>query len=113
LSVVCSIAFCSRQRTKRLQEKFGPEYEHMLNEMGDKRQAEKELQARIDHIKALEIRPLTLEEIDNFTHDWLTIQTEFVDSPREAVQNADRLISEVMKAKGYPLEASSRARYIS
>ena len=31
------------QRTKRLKERFGPEYERAISEMGDKRQAENEL----------------------------------------------------------------------
>ncbi|HXQ37236.1 MAG TPA: hypothetical protein VN843_24715, partial [Anaerolineales bacterium] len=61
------MAFNRRQRTKRLQEKFGPEYERTLNELGDKRQAEHELAARLDHVKALDIRPLSAEEIDRFT----------------------------------------------
>lgn len=98
------MAIGSRQRTKRLQKTFGPEYEHAVNEFGDKRQAEQELQARLEHVKKLEIRPLSGEEINRFTDNWLTTQAEFVDDPAESVRNADRLIGEVLKAKGYPVE---------
>ena len=101
---VLGIILGRRQRTKRLQEKFGPEYEHTMNEVGDKRQAEHELQARLDHVKTLEIRPLSAEEIDRFTTEWQATQADFVDDPPRAMQKADRLISEVMKAKGYPVE---------
>jgi hypothetical protein len=93
-----------RQRTKRLQEKFGPEYEHALNELGDQRQAEHELAARLDHVKALEIHPLSAEEIDRFTSEWQETQAAFVDDPSVALQVADHLIGKVMKAKGYPVE---------
>lgn len=93
-----------RQRTKRLQQKFGPEYEHTLNELGDQRQAEHELVARLDHVKALDIRPLSREEIDEFTDQWLITQAEFVDDPLAATEKADQLIREVMEAKGYPVE---------
>lgn len=93
-----------RQRTKRLQEKFGPEYEHTLSELGDQRQAEHELAARLDHVKALDIRPLAVSEIDDFTAQWQETQAEFVDDPLGATQQADRLIREVMEAKGYPVE---------
>jgi hypothetical protein len=93
-----------RQRTKKLQEKFGPEYEHAVNELGDKRQAEHELKTRLDHVKALDIRPLSAEEIDRFTSQWQTTQSEFVDEPLTAIQKADQLISEVMKTKGYLVE---------
>jgi hypothetical protein len=92
------------QRTKRLKERFGPEYERAISEMGDKRQAENELEARLDHVKSLDIRPLAAEEIDRFTNDWKTTQTEFVDEPHVAIQKADRLIREVMKTRGYPVE---------
>jgi hypothetical protein len=99
-----SMAFNRRQRTRSLQEKFGPEYEHTLNELGDKRQAEHELEARLDHVKNLDIRPLSTEEIDRFTNEWRATQAVFVDEPLGALQKADRIIREVMKAKGYPVE---------
>ena len=42
------VALGRRQRTKKLQEKFGPEYERTINELGDQRQAEHELAARLE-----------------------------------------------------------------
>ena len=98
------MAFNRRQRTKRLQEKFGPEYEHTVRELGDARQAEHELEARLDHVKNLNIHPLSAEETDRFTGEWQASQAEFVDEPLVALQKADRIIREVMKAKGYPVE---------
>jgi hypothetical protein len=93
-----------RQRTKKLQEKFGPEYEHTLHELGDQRQAEHELVARLDHVKALDIRPLTEVEINSFTSQWRATQAAFVDEPLAAMQKADQLIRKVMEVKGYPVE---------
>jgi len=93
-----------RQRTKKLQEKFGPEYDRTLGELGDRRQAEQELETRLDHVKKLDIRPLSAEEIDRFTTDWQTTQAEFVDEPLAAVQKADRLLHDVMQTRGYPVE---------
>jgi len=98
------MALVRTQRTKNLKERFGPEYERALNEMGDRRQAETELQARLAHVKALDIRPLTAEEVNRYSLEWQATQTEFVDEPLTALQKADRLIREVMKAKGYPVE---------
>jgi hypothetical protein len=92
------------QRTKRLKERFGPEYERAVNEVGDKRQAENDLEARLDHVKSLDIRPLSAEEIERFTNEWKETQTEFVDEPYAAIQKADHLIREVMKTRGYPVE---------
>ena len=72
--------------------------------MGDKRQAERELETRLDHVKKLDIRTLTAEEVDRFTSEWQTTQAEFVDEPLTAVRKADQLLSNVMRAKGYPVE---------
>lgn len=101
---VMAMAVMRVQRTKRLKERFGPEYERAINEMGDKRQVEDELDARLAHVNTLKIRPLTAEEVNRYALDWQKTQTEFVDEPLTALQKADRLIREVMKAKGYPVE---------
>jgi len=96
--------FTRRQRTKRLQERFGPEYERTVREVGDQRKAEEELEARLHHVKALEIRPLSAEETERFTREWQFAQAEFVDEPLAALQKANQLIKEVMSIKGYPVD---------
>ena len=101
---VIAMAAMRAQRTKRLKDRFGPEYERAIHEMGDKRQAEDELDARLAHVNTLKIRPLTPEEVNRYALEWQKTQTEFVDEPLTALQKADRLIREVMKVKGYPVE---------
>src|ERR1044071_1650952 len=101
---VIAMAAMRLQRTKRLKERFGPEYERAISEMGDKRQAESELDARVAHVNTLKIRPLTADEVNRYALEWQGTQTEFVDEPLTALQKADRLIREVMKDKGYPVE---------
>jgi len=104
LGGVIAMVLMRVQRTKRLRERFGPEYERTINEIGDKRQAESELEARLAHVNTLNIRPLTAEEVNRFALEWQKTQTEFVDEPLTALQKADRLIREVMKTRGYPVE---------
>lgn len=101
--IIVAIA-ARRRRTKRLQERFGPEYDSTLDKVGDQAQAERELEERIAHVKALTIRPLTAEEVNRFALEWQGTQAQFVDEPLSALQKADRLLREVMKAKGYPVE---------
>jgi hypothetical protein len=98
------MAMARQRRTKGLQEKFGPEYERTLKKMGDKHEAESELEARIAHVNTLNIRPLTADEVNRYALDWQGIQRDFVDEPLSSLQKADRLIREVMKARGYPVE---------
>jgi hypothetical protein len=53
--------------------------------------------------------PLFAErEITDFRSRWSTIQTAFVDEPRQAVQDADKLVASVMKrlAEGFANERS-------
>jgi hypothetical protein len=104
IGVLVAMALTRVQRTKQLKDRFGPEYDRAMNEIGNKRQAEDELAARLAHVNALQIRPLTAEEVNRYALDWQETQTEFVDEPLTALQKADHLIREVMKAKGYPVE---------
>lgn len=98
------VVFSRRQRTKRLRDQFGSEYERILNEVGDQKAAEEELEARIDRVKSLDIRSLPEKEAERFRYEWRATQAKFVDHPVAAVQEADRLIKEVMVAKGYPVD---------
>lgn len=92
------------QRTRRLRDRFGPEYDRTLERVGDRRQVEDELEARLAHVENLTIRALGAEEVNRFSHEWQTTQTEFVDQPLASVQKADRLIEEVMRKRGYPMD---------
>jgi uncharacterized protein YneF (UPF0154 family) len=97
------IVFARRQRSKKLRERFGSEYERMLNEVGDKEEAESELEARLEHVKSLDLHPLSKGQQQRFAQDWRQTQAMFVDQPDQAIQEADRLVKEVMAAKGYPV----------
>ena len=98
------MAMARQRRTKRLQEQFGPEYERTLKKLGDKREVESDLEGRLAHVNTLNIRPLTAEETNRYALQWQDVQREFVDEPLLSLQKADRLIREVMKARGYPVE---------
>jgi len=104
IGVLVAMAVMRTQRTKRLKERFGPEYDRAINELGDKRRAEDDLDARVAHVNTLNIRPLTAEEVNRYALEWQNTQTEFVDEPLAALQKADHLIQDVMKARGYPVE---------
>jgi hypothetical protein len=98
------IWIASRRRSQRLQERFGPEYDRMVETDGDRRKVESELAAREKRRSALDIRPLDPETRDEFARQWRDTQARFVDEPGPAVQEADRLVAEVMKTRGYPMD---------
>lgn len=104
IAVLAGMAISRWRRSKRLQDRFGPEYEHVVNEVGDRRQAESELEERIARANTLDIRPLDEETVNRYSLEWQAIQRQFVDQPRVSVEKADHLLREVMGARGYPLE---------
>jgi hypothetical protein len=55
-------------------------------------------------VDSLHIRPLDLEARDEFARQWRDAQARFVDEPAQAVAIADRLVAEVMRERGYPVE---------
>jgi hypothetical protein len=104
LGGLLGVAISRFQRTRRLRERFGPEYDEAVNRVGDKRQAEDELEGRLAHVQNLDIRALSAEEVNRFALEWQAIQAEFVDEPLSAVQKANQLIKEVMRTRGYPVD---------
>ena len=92
-----------RRRTAELRERFGPEYEHTVRTTGDVRKAEASLEARAKRVERLHIRPLTAEESRRFAEAWQRVQSLFVDDPNGAIAQADKLVGEVMTARGYPI----------
>lgn len=66
--------------------------------------AEKELVARERNRKKLDIRPLSRDALEAYSHRWLQVQTAFVDSPSSALDDADGLLTNVMRERGYPVD---------
>jgi hypothetical protein len=93
-----------RKRTERLKEHFGPEYERTVSLTGEPKAAEKELIARQRKHKKLDIRPLSAEALDGYVTRWQAVQTAFVDHPASAVGEANILVTELMRERGYPVD---------
>lgn len=92
-----------RRHAHQLRERFGPEYDRVIEETGDKRTAEHELLRREERVKKLDIRPLSPEQRSRYADSWRSVQARFVDMPEQAVAEADRLVTEVMQDRGYPM----------
>lgn len=108
------LAATGRRRTRRLKQRFGPEYEHAVEDAGDRRAAENELVARERKRKDLDIVALTPEAHRRYSEQWVEVQRSFVDDPSSAVGYADRLVTEVMRERGYPIsDFDQRASDIS
>jgi hypothetical protein len=97
-----------KRRSAQLQERFGPEYDHAVGNSDDRRGAESELRAREKRHQELELRTLDAGQQREFERRWSEVQRDFVDGPGQAVQHADRLVVDVMSARGYPVDDFDR-----
>jgi hypothetical protein len=105
--VVIALALMALARSRRrhhLQERFGPEYDHTVEGARRRRQAERELREREQRHDELDLRPLSEASRQRYTQQWQEMQSGFVDRPQVAVADADRLITDLMRERGYPVD---------
>ena len=93
------------RRTQELSGRFGPEYQRTVEETGDRGTAEQQLQEREKRVEQMEIRPLPPEERERYAQEWRSVQARFVDDPSGAISLADRLVQQVMEARGFDVDA--------
>lgn len=92
-----------RRHHRRLRSRYGAEYDRIVDAGGDQRHAEEELLRREQRVKQFDIRSLSSEQRARYADDWRKVQAAFVDTPARAVSEADTLVTEVMRQRGYPM----------
>jgi len=103
IAILAISAGARRTRSSQLREHFGREYDHVVQTSGSRTLAEQELVARAQEAKTFDIRTLTAAERERFVEQWRRVQARFVERPTTAVVEADELITEVMRTRGYPM----------
>jgi hypothetical protein len=93
-----------QRRRQQLREGFGSEYDRVVADAPSKREAETELLERQKRHEELELRPLGEEDRRRYLRDWDAVQARFVDDPAGAIGEADDLIQQVMRDRGYPVD---------
>jgi hypothetical protein len=91
------------QSTRRLKQRFGPEYTRAVGDLGSRTKAESELKAREVRVDKLEIVPLSVPEAARFSQAWQALQGRFVDNPKGVLVEADQLVRDLMLKRGYPM----------
>jgi hypothetical protein len=92
-----------RRRSEKLRARYGDEYDRTVEVAGGRGPAEANLAAREKRVRELDIRPLAAGERQEFTAEWHEVKAVFVDSPAEAVLHADRMLTRMMQARGFPM----------
>jgi len=102
--VVVVAALTGRRRRHHLQQRFGSEYDRTVEGADRRREAERELREREARHDGLDLRPLSETSRQRYAQQWQQMQSGFVDRPQVAVADADRLITTVMRERGYPVD---------
>jgi len=112
--LVIAVVAIPQMRSRSLKQRFGPEYDRLVDEEGDRRSAEAELRGRVKRRDTLEIRQLDPAAREAYAEQWLQVQQHFIDEPEQTVAEADGLVQTVMRERGYPVdEFDQRVEMIS
>ncbi|WP_353942338.1 hypothetical protein ABII15_12270 [Streptomyces sp. HUAS MG91] len=90
-----------------LKRRFGPEYDRAVaRHDGDTKAAERELAERVKEHGSLREQPLEPAARERYLTRWADAQERFVESPADAVVEADRILADLAKERGFPDGAS-------
>ncbi|PZG15389.1 hypothetical protein C1I95_19745 [Micromonospora craterilacus] len=99
-ALAATVLVAGRRRT--LRQRFGPEYDRVVAEQDSRSAAEKELRDRERRHAELQLVPLDPDSRTRYVEAWEELQVRFVDSPAEAVGQADELVTRLIGERGYP-----------
>ena len=101
IAAVAAAAASFRIRRRMIErDQFGPEYERLAKEIGP-RKANAEFARRRQRVDGLDITPLSGEKRSAYARRWDAAQERFIDSPAQAVNMADSLVTAVAAERGY------------
>ena len=112
--VLAALLVERKRRSDHLKQQFGPEYDRAIKQHGDARHAEPVLLAREKRVEKFTLHPLSPADRERYANEWASVQRRFVDDPSMAVIQAEKLVTAVMTARGYPMgDFEQRAADIS
>jgi FtsZ-interacting cell division protein ZipA len=100
--------FVSRRRRQSVRQEFGPEYERVAQERGSEKEAERELRERREEVES-RIRPLSDESRRRYEEEWQGVEKTFVDNPVLALDQADRVVADILAERNFPTESRREA----
>jgi hypothetical protein len=114
VAVVAIAAFAVlAARRRALRQRFGPEYDRLVEEQQSRSAAEHELRERERRYSALELREVPVQDRARYAAEWADVQARFVDSPSDAVRAGDELVTRLLADIGYPTGNGERLEMLS
>ena len=105
IGIIVAVVMAGRLswRRRALRQRYGPEYERLARQQSPS-EAERELLAREERHRQLELRQLDDATREDYRARWTTIQAGFIDRPSETVAAADELVTRLIGHIGYPVD---------
>ncbi|MEU2117382.1 hypothetical protein ABZ567_17385 [Streptomyces sp. NPDC016459] len=105
--LVAGLLFRARAGTgsgaRALKRRFGPEYDRTLERHGgDSEAAHHDLRERVERHGHIHLLPLEPAVREHYVAQWTMLQERFVDAPRQAVADADELLTRIAATRGFP-----------
>ncbi len=97
-----------QERQERARQEYGPEYERLVEERGSEREAEQELRERRERVEG-EVRPLSEESLRRYDERWQRVERTFVDDPGSSLDEADRVVEEILTERNFPADSRQEA----
>ena len=91
-------------RRRALRQRFGPEYDRVVQSAESRSAAEAELRERERRHAELALTTLTPQQRAAYAQEWAQVQARFVEQPAAAVGEADRLVTRLVHDRGYPTD---------
>ncbi len=104
LTTATVIAAGRPRRRAELEKRFGPQWARTVEAQRSGKGAEADRQRRIAFGLRLHIRPRSAVEACRYQRYWQAIQASFVDMPDVSLRQADGLVTEVVRERGYPMD---------
>jgi hypothetical protein len=93
---------------ERARQEYGPEYERLVEERGSEREAEQELRERRERVEG-KVRPLSEESLSGYEERWQRVERTFVDDPESSLDQADRVVAEILVERNFPTHTRQEA----
>ncbi len=97
-----------QERQERARQEYGPEFERIAQERGSEREAEQELRERRERIES-EVQPLSEESRRRYDEQWRQVEQSFVDDPGASLDDADRVVAEMLAERNFPADSRQEA----
>ena len=101
--VACAVGAWTVLRRRSLRQDVGSEYDRVIAESEARLVDEQLVRERQRLHSSLELRALSPQTRERYASKWRQLQGQFADAPRQAVNEADDLVTQLIEELGYPI----------